>query len=49
MCEATSENPKCHMHIPQLKKGIYVLNIIIQNLLYKRNEEKRPQKNTQNL
>jgi hypothetical protein len=34
--EAMSENPKCHLHIPQPRKGIYVLNIIIQNILDKR-------------
>jgi hypothetical protein len=25
LCEIMSENPKCHMHIPQSKKNIYVL------------------------
>jgi hypothetical protein len=29
LCKTTSDNPKYHLHIPQLKKGIYVLNIII--------------------
>jgi hypothetical protein len=44
-----SENPKCHLHIPQLRKGIYVLNIIVQGLLEKRKSEgKGPQRNTQN-
>jgi hypothetical protein len=33
--ETTSENPKSQMHIPQPKKGIYVLNIIIHNILEK--------------
>jgi hypothetical protein len=33
LCETMNENPKCQLHIPQLKKGIYVLNIIIQCLL----------------
>jgi hypothetical protein len=32
----TSENPKCHLHIPQFKKGIHVLNIIIQRILGKK-------------
>jgi len=45
-----NENPKCHLHIPQSRKGIYVLNIIIQNILDKRRSEgKGPQGNTQNL
>jgi hypothetical protein len=44
-----NENFKCRPHIPQHKKNIYVLNIIIQNLLEKRrNEGKGPQRNTQN-
>jgi len=44
-----SENPKCHLHIPQPRKGIYVLNIIVQNLLKKRKSERKgPQRNTQN-
>jgi hypothetical protein len=34
--ETISENSKCHLHIPQLRKGIYVLNIIIQNILEKK-------------
>jgi hypothetical protein len=47
--KTTNENPKCHLHIPQPRKGIYVLNIIIQNLLEKkRSERKGPQRNTQN-
>jgi hypothetical protein len=37
-----------HAH-PQPKKGIYVLNIIIQTILEKRkNERNGPEKNTQN-
>jgi hypothetical protein len=32
----TSENPKCHLHIPQFKKGIHVLNIIVQGILKKK-------------
>jgi hypothetical protein len=35
MCKITNENPKCYLHIPQPRKGIYVLNIIIQNILEK--------------
>jgi hypothetical protein len=35
----TNENPKCHLHIPNLGKGIYVLNIIIQNILEKKKSE----------
>jgi hypothetical protein len=47
--ETMNENFKCHPHIPQLRKGIYVLNIIIQNLLEKRRSEgKGPRRNTQN-
>jgi hypothetical protein len=43
------ENPKCHLYIPQPRKNIYVLNIIIQNLLEKRRSEgKEPQRNIQN-
>ncbi len=37
LCKIMSENFKYHMHIPQLKKGIYVMNIIIQNILEKIN------------
>jgi len=49
LCETTSENPKCHLHIPQPRRGIYVLNIIVQGLLdKKRSEGKGPQRNTQN-
>ncbi len=44
-----NENHKCHLHIPQLKKGIFVLSIIIQSILQKRKcEGKGPQKNIQN-
>jgi len=44
-----NENPKCHMHIPQSRKNIYMLNIIIQRILKKkRSEKKGHQKNTQN-
>jgi hypothetical protein len=32
MGETMNESPKCHLHIPQLKKDIYVLNIIVQSL-----------------
>ncbi len=47
--ETMSDNPKSHLHIPQPKKGIYVLNIIIHNILEKRTSDgKRPQRNTQN-
>jgi hypothetical protein len=50
LCETMNENPKCHLHIPQPKQSINVLNIIIQNLLEKkRSEGKGPQRNTQNL
>lgn len=49
MRETMSENPKYHLHNPQPRKGIYVLNIIIQNILDKRRSEgKGPQSNTQN-
>ncbi len=48
LCETMNENPKCHLHIPQPRKGIYVLNIIVQGLLEeKRSEGKGPQRNTQ--
>ncbi len=40
---------KCHLHIRQPKKGIYVLNITVQNIMEKRSVGKRPQMNTQNL
>jgi hypothetical protein len=46
--ETMNENTKCHLHIPQPRKGIYVMNII-QNILEKRCEGKGPQRNTQNL
>ncbi len=49
MRETRNENPKCHLHIPQPRKGIYVLKIIVQNIMEKRkNERKGPQNNTQN-
>jgi hypothetical protein len=32
MGETMNESPKSHLHIPQLKKDIYVLNIIVQSL-----------------
>jgi hypothetical protein len=44
-----NEKTKCHLHIPQLKQGINVLNIIVWNLLEKRSEGKGSQRNTQNL
>ncbi len=44
-----NENPKCHMYIPQPRKGTYVLNIMIQSLLEKkRNEGKGPQRKLSN-
>jgi hypothetical protein len=46
LCKRTSENPKCHLHIPQPRKGIYVLNIIIQGLMEKRKMKKRDPKGT---
>jgi hypothetical protein len=50
LSKITSENPKCHLHIPQPRKGIYVLNIIIQSIMEKRGcERKGSQRNTQNL
>jgi hypothetical protein len=50
LCVTTSENPECYLYIPQPTKGIYVLNIIIQNIMEKRRSEgKGPQGNTQNL
>jgi hypothetical protein len=47
LCETTNENPRCDLHIPQHKKGIYMLNIIVQNLLEKKTKEIDP-KNIQN-
>ncbi len=44
-----NENPKCHLHIPQPKKGTYVLNIIIQSILEKKNEGKGHLKNSKTL
>ncbi len=50
MGETRNENPKCYLHIPQLKKDIYVLNIIIQSIMGKKKcEGKGPQRNIQNL
>ncbi len=40
MGKTTSENPKWHVHIPQLRKGIYVLNIIIQGFLEEKKDVK---------
>jgi hypothetical protein len=38
-----------NLHIPQLKKGIYVLKIVVQSILEKIGcEGNGPQKNTQN-
>jgi hypothetical protein len=39
LCETTSENYKCHLHIHQPRKCIYVLNIIVENILEKRKNE----------
>jgi hypothetical protein len=48
--ETMNENPKYHLHIPQPRKGIYVMNVIIQTILEKKRcEGKGPQRNTQNL
>jgi hypothetical protein len=45
-----NECPKCHLHIPQPRKGIYVLNIIVQNILEKKGcEGKGSQRNIENL
>jgi hypothetical protein len=49
MGKTTSKNPKWHLHIPQLRKGIYVLNIFVQGLEKRKCEEKGSQGNTQNL
>ncbi len=49
MGERMNENPKCRLHIPQHRKGIYVLNIIVQSIFEKRGCEGRgSQRNTQN-
>jgi hypothetical protein len=34
--ETTHETPECHLRVPQPKKGIYMLNIIVQNVLKKK-------------
>jgi len=44
--ETISENSKCYLHIPQLRKGIYVLNIIIQNILEKKEMKEKDLKGT---
>jgi hypothetical protein len=36
LSKITSENLICHLHIPQHRKGISLLNIIIQNIMEKR-------------
>jgi hypothetical protein len=48
MGKTTSKNPKCHLHIPQPRNGIFVLNTFIQGLDKRRCEEKGSQGNTQN-
>jgi len=48
MGETISKNPKSHLHIPQPKNGIYVLNIFVQGSKKRRCEEKGSQGNTQN-
>jgi len=41
--EIMSDNSKCHLYIPQLRKDIYVLNIIVQGFFReKRCEGKGP-------
>ncbi len=44
--ETMNENPKCHLHIPQPRKGIYVMNIIAQNIFEKRKNERKDPKGT---
>jgi hypothetical protein len=47
--QTMSENPKCHLHIPNLGK-VYVLNIIVQGIMEKNVcEGKGSQGNTQNV
>jgi hypothetical protein len=46
LCKITSDNPKCPLHIPQPRKGIYVLNIIVQGLLEKKEMKERHPKKT---
>ncbi len=41
-----NENLKSHLHIPQSKKNIYVLNIIIQNISKKEDVKERGSKGT---
>jgi hypothetical protein len=44
--ETMSQNPKSHLHIPQPRKGIYALNIIIHNVLEKKQVMKKDPKGT---
>jgi len=44
--ETMNDNPKSHLHIPQPKKGIYVLNIIIHNILKKEQVMEKDPKGT---
>jgi hypothetical protein len=44
--ETTSENSKCHLHIPQLLKNIYMLKVIVQGILEKRRCERNDLKGT---
>ncbi len=46
LCQTTSENPRCHLHIPQLKKNIYVLNIIVQKIMEKKEMKENNPKET---
>jgi hypothetical protein len=39
-------NPKCHLHIPKPRRGIYVLNIIIQGILEKEDVKEMDPKGT---
>jgi hypothetical protein len=48
--EIMNDNPKCHLHILQPWKGIYMLNNIVQGILGKKGcEAKASRGNTQNL
>jgi hypothetical protein len=46
LCETMIENPKCHLHIPQPRKGSVEHHH--PKHLGKKNEKKKPQRNTQN-
>lgn len=46
MGKTTNENFECHLHSPQFRKGICVLNIIIQVIMEKKNLKEKDPKGT---